>query len=168
MNAQPTDEATATVERTSDTELVVTRTVNGPPHLVFRAWTEPELFRRWWVPRSFPITLLSCEMDVRVGGGYRLEFGHEGSSVAFFGRYVEVTPPARLVWTNEEDGAGIQVTTVTFEDLDGRTRLTIHDQYPSKEALEAGSGSTEAMPEVLRQLDELLLDLTQDTGRVGA
>ncbi|MFN8518746.1 MAG: SRPBCC domain-containing protein [Chloroflexota bacterium] len=152
----------ATVERTSERELVVTRTVGAPPQVVFDAWTTPELFRRWWVPRSFPITLQSLEMDVRVGGGYRLVFGHEGATMEFFGRYLEVAPPSRLVWTNDEDDGGQTVTTVTFEARDGTTLLTIHDLYPSAEALEAGTGSTDAMPESLDQLEELLATLDGD------
>ena len=155
MNANDT-----IVDRTSERELVVSRTVNGPAHLVFEAWTKPELFERWWVPESFPISLLSCEMDARVGGGYRLVFGYEGSTMEFFGRYLEVTPPARLVWTNDE-ADGEQVTTVTFEETDGRTRLVLHDVYPSKEALDGAiaSGSTSGMPEALAQLDRLLITL---------
>ena len=148
-----------TIERTSGRELVVTRTFDGPPRLVFEAWTRPELMKRWWAPKSIGVPLLSCEMDVRVGGTYRLEFGREGSeSMAFVGRYLEVVPPSRLVWTNEEgeDGA---VTTVTFEDRDGRTLLTVHELYPSKEALEAGHGAEEGMPEQFEQLDELLATL---------
>src|SRR3954467_13565484 len=82
-----------TVERKSERELVVRRTVNGPARLVFEAWTKPELFQRWWVPKSFGLTLLSCEMDVRVGGQYRLVFRHGDSTMAFFGTYREVTPP---------------------------------------------------------------------------
>jgi len=149
-----------TVDRTSERELVVSRTVNGPAHLVFEAWTKPELFERWWVPESFPISLLSCEMDARVDGGYRLVFGYEGSTMEFFGRYLEVTPPSRLVWTNDE-ADGEQVTTVTFEETDGRTRLVLHDLYPSKEALDGAiaSGSTSGMPEALAQLDRLLITL---------
>jgi uncharacterized protein YndB with AHSA1/START domain len=156
----------ATVERTSERELVVTRAVNGPARVVFEAWTRPELFERWWAPKSFPISLLSCELDVRVGGGYRLVFGHEGSTMEFFGRYLEVTPPSRLVWTNDE-GDGETVTTVTFEDEDGRTRLTVHDRYPSKEALDEAiaSGSTSGMPESLEQLDELLVTLGASLGQ---
>lgn len=72
----------------------------------------------------------------------------------FFGTYLEVTPPTRLVWTNDEGDAGKTVTTVTFDETDGKTRVTVHDLYPSKEALE--SGSTAAMPEALEQLEELL------------
>lgn len=162
--SEPTATANdATVERRSERELVVTRTVNGPARIVFEAWTRPELFKRWWVPRSFPISLLSCEMDVRVGGGYRLVFGHEGSTMEFFGRYLEVTPHSRLVWTNDEGDAGGTVTTVTFEETEGRTLVVVHDLYPSKEAIE--SGSTSAMPEALEQLDELLADLGASTGR---
>jgi uncharacterized protein YndB with AHSA1/START domain len=148
------DATTSTaVERRSERELVVSRTVNAPASVVYEAWTKAELFQRWWVPKSFPITLLSCELDVRVGGRYRLVFGQEGSTMEFFGRYLEVTPPSRLVWTNDE-GEGETITTVTFEESGGRTLVTVHDLYPSKEALD--SGSTWAMPESLAQLDELL------------
>ena len=151
-------ETKGTVQRTSDRETVVTRTVNGPARLVFDAWTRSELLERWWTPKSFPIELLSCETDPRVGGTYKLTFGYEGSTFDFFGRYLEVTPPSRLAWTNDEGDEGGQVTTVTFEETDGRTRLVIHDLYPSKEALDAAiaSGSTSGMAEALGQLDELL------------
>src|SRR5690349_6527300 len=142
-------ETHGTVQRTSERETVVTRTVNGPARLVFDAWTRAELLERWWTPKSFPIELLSCETDPRVGGTYKLTFGYEGSTFDFFGRYLEVTPPTRLVWTNDEGDEGGQVTTVTFEETDGRTRLVIHDLYPSKEALDAAiaSGSTSGMAE---------------------
>lgn len=152
-----------TVERTSDREVVVTRTVNGPARLVFRAFTEADLFRQWWVPRSYGLNLLSCEMDVRVGGQYRLVFRHEESTMAFFGTYVEVTPHSRLVWTNDEGDAGVTVTTVTFSEVDGRTVVAIHDLYPTKEALDDATGSTGAMPEALDQLDELLATLGSTT-----
>lgn len=146
-----------TVERTSDLEVVVTRTFNAPPRMVFEAWTRPELFKQWWLPKSMGMTLLSCELDVRVGGRYRLAFG---GGVDFFGTYLEVTPPSRLSWTNEEAGGAGQVTTVTFEEADGSTRLVVHELYPSKEALDAaGTGAAEAMSETFEQLDELLLSL---------
>ena len=145
-----------TVERKSERELVVTRTFNGPARIVFEAWTKPELFRRWWVPKSSGVSLLSCEMDIRVGGRYRLEFGHPASEqpMAFFGRYLEVTPPSRLVWTNEESDDGA-VTTVTFEEKGGKTLLVLHELYPSKEALDAAiaSGSTSGFSETFEQLD---------------
>ena len=155
-----------TAERTSARELVVTRTFNAPARLVFEAWTKPELFKRWWVPTSFGLTLLSCEMDVRVGGGYRLEFGHPASEqpMAFFGTYTDVTPHARLVWTNEESPDGA-VTTVTFDEKAGITRVVVNDLYPSKEALDAAiaSESTGGFPEQFEQLDEILAALGGST-----
>jgi len=151
-----------TVERTSDRELVVTRTLDAPARIVFEAWTKPELFLRWWAPKSFGITFLSCEMDVRTGGSYRFVFGHPASEqpMAFFGRYIEVTPPSRLVWTNDEDEAGA-VSTATFEEKDGKTRVVVHDLYPSKAALDGAiaSGSTGAWPEQFEALDDLLTTL---------
>ena len=145
-----------TVQRKSDREVVVTRTFDAPARLVFEAWTKAELFKQWWVPRSYGLDLLSCEMDVRVGGEYRLVFRHEESTMAFFGTYLEVTPPSRLVWTNEEGDNGKTITTATFEEHAGSTLVVVHDLYPSKEALDASSGSTGAMPEAFDQLDELL------------
>jgi len=147
-----------TVERKSDREVVVTRTFNGPPRLVFEAWTKPELFKRWWVPKSIGVSLLSCEMDVRVGGKYRLVFASDAPKpMEFFGRYIEVTPHSRLAWTNDEGDEGGAVTTVTFEEKAGQTLLVMHDLYPSKEALDVGSGSLDGMPETFDQLDELLV-----------
>ena len=146
-----------TAGRTSDREVVVTRTFNGPARLVFKAWTTPELFKLWWVPRSMGMTLLSCDMDVRVGGKYKLVFA---PGVAFFGTYLEVTPNSRLVWTNEESGADGPMTTVTFEEKDGRTHLVLTELYPTKEALDAaGTGAADAMGEMFEQLDELLAQL---------
>jgi uncharacterized protein YndB with AHSA1/START domain len=156
-DAAPTKSQTA-VERLSERELVVTRTVNGPARLVFEAWTKADLFRQWWVPRSYGMTLLSCEMDARVGGGYRLVFPHDDSTMEFFGTYLAVTPHSRLVWTNEEGDGGVTVTTVTFDEIDGRTVVSVHNLYPSKEAADA-DGSTGALPESLDQLDELLVTL---------
>jgi uncharacterized protein YndB with AHSA1/START domain len=156
------------VERTSDQELVVTRTIDGPRELVFEAWTDAELFRQWWVPKSFGIQLLSCEIDARVGGGYRLTFDTgDAVPMAFFGRYLEVTPPARLVWTNEEGDGGTVVTTATFEADRGRTRLVVHDRYPSKEALDEAfaSGAINWNPETFDQLYELLGRLGTSTRR---
>lgn len=172
MNARRESEATpmknrTTVERKSEREIVVTRTFNAPARLVFEAWTRPELFKQWWVPKSMGMFLRSCEMDVRVGGGYRLVFGHDASQTAeFFGRYIEVTPHSRLVWTNEEGGDSGPVTTVTFEEKDGKTLLVLHELYPSKEALDAaGTGAADAMNETFEQLDELLVALGASVGR---
>jgi len=150
-----------TAERKSERELVVTRTFDAPARLVFEAWSKPELMKQWWAPKSFGITFVSCEADVRTGGKYRFVFAHPSSPepMAFFGRYLEVTPCSRLVWTNEEEGedAGA-VTTVTFEEKDGKTLLVMSDLYPSKEALDAAiaSGSTGGKDEMFEQLDTLL------------
>ena len=157
-----------TVERKSERELAVTRTINGPARIVFEAFTKAELFKRWWVPKSFGLTLLSCELDVRVGGTYRLVFRHEGSDMAFFGRYTEVTPNSRLVWTNDEGGDDGAVTTVTFEEAGGKTVVVLRDLYPSKEALDAAiaSGSTSGNSEAFDQLEELVVALGANSGRL--
>jgi uncharacterized protein YndB with AHSA1/START domain len=152
-----------TAERKSDRELVVTRTINGPARIVWEAWTKPELFKLWWVPKSAGVSLLSCEVDARVGGKYRLVFavGNDPSkTMAFFGRYIEVIPCSRLVWTNEEGDDGGAVTTLTLEEKGGKTLVVLHDLYPSKEALDAAiaSGAT-GMDETLEQLEELLVTL---------
>ena len=151
-----------TVERTSERELVVTRTFDSPARVVFEAWTRPELLMRWWVPESFGMTFVSCEVDARTGGTYRFVFSHPASEepMAFFGRYLEVTPPSRIVWTNEEDAEG-PVTTVTLEEKDGKTLLALHELYPSKQALDdalaAGSTGTGAAAEQCALLDEVLV-----------
>jgi len=170
MDARKENEQTATknrttVERKSERELVVTRTVNGPARIVFGAWSKPELFQRWWLPKSMGLSLLSCEMDVRTGGKYRLVIAHPAAPnpMEFFGRYIEVTPHSRIVWTNDEAAEGGSVTTVTFEEKAGKTLLVVHELYPSKEALEA-SGNVDAMPETLEQLEELLVTLGASVG----
>jgi uncharacterized protein YndB with AHSA1/START domain len=163
MNAAQGDQETR-IERASARELVVTRTFHGPAHLVFRAWTTPELFQRWWVPESAGMVMLACEMDVRTGGGYRLTFSHPNfpQPMDFFGKYIEVTPPTRLVWTNDEGEEEGAVTTVTFEDKDGYTQVVLHDLYPSEAALDEAmaSGATSGFSEQFDQLDAFLLTLT--------
>jgi uncharacterized protein YndB with AHSA1/START domain len=146
------------VQRKSDRELVVTRTFNAPAHIVFEAWSKPELFKQWWVPKSVGMSLVSCDMDIRTGGMYRLVFSHPAfdQPMAFFGTYKEVTPHKRIVWANEESDEGA-VTTVTFEENDGKTLVTFHELYPTTAALEeALAGSAEGLPEQFAQLDELL------------
>ncbi|ALL13985.1 SRPBCC family protein [Caulobacter henricii] len=147
------------VERKSDRELVVTRQFNAPPEIVFEAWSRPEIFQRWWVPKALGVPLRACEMDVRTGGGYRLEFGLDAANaMAFFGKYTDVVPPSRIVWTNEESGE-ITVTTVTFKDLGGKTLLTLSELYPNKEGCdEALQGSAAGLPIQFEQLDDLLAD----------
>jgi uncharacterized protein YndB with AHSA1/START domain len=156
-----------TVERKSDREVVVARTINGPARIVFEAFTRAELLQRWWVPKSMGMKLLSCEVDARVGGKYRLEFDVGGAEpAAFFGTYVEVKPYSRLAWTNEEGGESGSVTTVTFEERGGKTLLVLRESYPSKEALDAaGTGAAEAMFETFDQLDELLVALGESLGQ---
>jgi uncharacterized protein YndB with AHSA1/START domain len=156
-----------TVERKSDREVVVTRTINGSARIVFEAFTKAELFKRWWVPKSMGMTLLSCEMDARVGGKYRLAFDVGGTEpAAFFGTYVEVQPYSRLAWTNDEGGEGGSVTTVTFEEKGGKTLVVLRETYPSKEALDAaGTGAADAMVETFDQLDELLVALGESSGQ---
>ena len=147
------------VERRSDREFVATRTFDAPARLVYEAWRNPDLFRRWWVPASAGITLLSCEMDVRTGGRYRLEFSHPASEqpMAFFGRYLDVVPGERIVWTNEEGGDEGAMTTVTFEERDDKTLVTYSELYPTEAALdEAFAGSAEGLPMQFAQLDALL------------
>jgi uncharacterized protein YndB with AHSA1/START domain len=153
-----------TVERTSDREVVVTRTINGPARIVFEAFTKAELFKRWWVPKSLGMTLLSCELDARVGGKYRLVFDASPEPAAFFGTYVEVKPYSRLAWSNDEAGEGGPVTTVTFEEKNGKTLVVLRESHPSKEALDAaGTGAVEAMGETFDQLDELLVALGESS-----
>lgn len=156
-----------TVERTSDREVVVTRMFDAPARLVFEAWTTPELFREWWVPRSLGMTLRLCELDVRTGGSYRLVFGDDPANpMAFFGKYLDVVPNQRIVWTNEESGTDGSVTTVTFEEKNGKTTLVLSELYPTKEAFDAaGTGAQEAMTETFEQLDELLASLAATPAR---
>ncbi|HJR53115.1 MAG TPA: SRPBCC family protein [Gemmatimonadota bacterium] len=155
-----------TVERTSEREIVVTRTFNGPAHIVFEAWTRPELLKRWWTPPSFGISFVSCEADVRTGGTYRFVFSHPAfeQPMEFFGRYIEVTPHSRIVWTNEESADG-PISTVTFEEKDGKTLLALRELYPSKQALDdaiaSGSTGTSGASEQFELLDELLVTLVR-------
>jgi uncharacterized protein YndB with AHSA1/START domain len=146
-------------ERVSDREIVVRRSFDAGAGLLFKAWTTPELMMRWWAPASFGITFISAEMDVRVGGRYRFVFGHPAADkpAEFVGRYLEVVPDARLVWTNEESDDGA-VTTLTFTERDGRTEIVLRDLYPSKEALDAAieSGSTNGYDEQFAELDALI------------
>ena len=147
------------VERKSDREFVATRKFDAPARLVYKAWSDPALFQRWWVPEAAGMSLLSCEMDVRTGGKYRLVFSHPAfdEPMAFFGTYQDVVPEAHMVWTNEESGDEGAVTTVTFEERDGKTLVTYSERYPTAAALEdALAGSAEGLPGQFAQLDALL------------
>ena len=144
------------VERKSDREIAITRTFDAPARIVFEAWTRPELFKRWWVPKSMGMNLLSCELDVRVGGGYRLVFAHGDGEFAFFGKYLEVIPGSRLSWTNEENGEGGPITTVTFTEKNGKTLLVLTELHVSKQSLDDNLGFADGLRETFGQLDELL------------
>src|SRR6476469_1529701 len=167
MNARKDNDADTTKNRTivepkSEREIVVTRTFDAPARLVFKAWTTPELFKRWWIPKSMPLALLSYEADIRVGGGYRLVFDVDGTkTMAFFGKYIEVTPHSRIVWTNDESGEDGAITTVTLEEKGDRTLMVLHELYRSKEARDAAlaSGAYDGMGETFGQLDEVLVAL---------
>ena len=168
-NASDPKKYDTAVERKSDRELVVTRTFNGPAHVVFSAWTKPELLKRWWVPKSCGMSFVSCETDARTGGTYRFVFSHPSSEqpMSFFGRYIEVIPHARLVWTNDEGEEAGAVTTVTFEERGGETLVVMHDLYPSKKALDdaIASGATSGSGEQFEQLDQLLVALQAGVAR---
>jgi uncharacterized protein YndB with AHSA1/START domain len=151
-------DASTEVKRKSDRELIVTRTFHAPARIVFQAWSNPELFQRWWIPTTFGMRIVACEMEVRAGGSYRLEITPPGSDqpMAFFGRYLEVVQDERIVWTNEEAEGGA-VTTVMFKENNGMTELTLTERYPTSEALdEALEGSATALPDQFGQLEELL------------
>jgi uncharacterized protein YndB with AHSA1/START domain len=153
------------VERTTDRELTVKRRFNGPARLMYEAWTNPEVIQRWWVPKSFGAVFLSCEIDARTGGGYRFVFSHAAfkEPVAFFGKYLDVVPGSKLVWTNEEGGEGGPVTTVTFEERDGQTLVVTREAYSSKEALDeaiASGAAAGGQGESYEQLDELLIEMS--------
>jgi uncharacterized protein YndB with AHSA1/START domain len=150
-----------TVQRKSDCEVVVARTFDAPARLVFEAWTKADLFKQWWVPKSMGMTLRSCHLDVRVGGGYSLVFGDDSANtMEFFGKYLEVIPSSRLVWTNEEGGGAGSVTTLTLNEKNGKTEILLTERYATKEALDAaGTGAQEVMHETFGQLDQLLVTL---------
>jgi uncharacterized protein YndB with AHSA1/START domain len=159
MSLTANDLGATKVTRISDTEVEAVRLFDAPPHLVFRAWTTAELFQRWWAPKSIGVPMHVRELDVRVGGGYRIEFDGEGGQVwAFFGKYLEVIPNERIVWTNEEGGDTGPVSSVTLKEQDGKTLLTFHERYPTKEALDEGIGASEGLPEQFAQLAELLAE----------
>ena len=160
QTSEPEPKPVTTTDRRSDREVVITRTFDAPARIVFQAWTTPELLMKWWTPASFGITFISCEADVRSGGTYKFVMGHPSfdQPMAFHGRYLEVVPGKKIVWTNEEGGENGSVTTVTFEEKHGKTHLVLSDVHPSKAALDAEleSGAIGGYPEQFNQLDILL------------
>ncbi len=152
------------VQRKSEREVIISRTINAPARIVYEAWTKADLFSKWWIPKSVPMTLLSCEMDVRVGGQYRLNFKHGDGEMAFFGTYLEVTPNARIVWTNEEGGPDAPITTVTFEEQNGKTLVLVSERHPTKESLDEALATAlaDGMNEQFNQLDEFVVTIQTD------
>jgi uncharacterized protein YndB with AHSA1/START domain len=153
-----------------DLDIVIARAFNGPANVVFDAWTKPELVRRWWAPKSLAVSMVSCDAEVRAGGGYRYVLRHrDGGLFAFSGKYLEVTPPSRLVHTQvfEPTAAGANpddqaiVVTVTFDERDGRTHVVSHSVCPSKEVRDGiiASGMERGMRETMNQLEELVASL---------
>jgi len=153
------------VERLSDRELIIRRTFQARPHIVFGAMTRPELFKRWFAPQAMGATFVDCMFDVRVGGTYRYVFGRPGEpSAAFSGTYREVIDGKRLVYTQifeprVADGEG--VITATFEVQGTATRFTQRELYPSKAVLDfaLSSGMERGMRETLEQLETLVQSL---------
>jgi uncharacterized protein YndB with AHSA1/START domain len=154
-----------TVERTSDRELVISRTFEARARIVWDAWTRPELLKRWWAPRSLGVTLFSCEVDLRVGGRYRYVFGHTPEhAMAFSGTFTEIVACARLVCTQLFEpmaSAGEAIVAATFEERDGRTRVVQRALYPSKQSLDGAiaSGMEKGARATFEQLEELVAAL---------
>lgn len=151
--AKPTHPTT--VSRKGERELVVTRLIDAPVQAVFDAWTNADLFRQWWAPKSMGAIITACEIDARTGGGYRITFGEGAEAMSFFGQYVEVEAPRRLVWTNDEGEDG-PVTTVTFEDEGGCTRLVMSELYPGPVPEDALAGMQAMAGEQFGQLEGVL------------
>jgi uncharacterized protein YndB with AHSA1/START domain len=161
-NARGSEDKGTVIERRSDRELVLTRTFNAPAEMIYDAWTEPELLKRWWAPRSLGVSLFSCEADARVGGSYRFVFGKDpNDTMAFSGKYLEISPHSRIVCTQIFEpmrSAGEAIVTALFEERDGKTRLEVRQLFPSKEALDGAvaSGMERGMRETYEQLEELV------------
>lgn len=155
-----------TLRLEGDREIVIERTFNAPARIVFDAWSQPELVERWWAPRSRGVAVVQIVATVRTGGSYRYVLSHRDRQFAFSGAYIEVTPPARLVYTQifEPAAGGAQpgdaeiVVTVTFDERDGRTRVRSHTQCLSAEVRDGiiASGMEHGMRETMEQLEELV------------
>ena len=158
-----------TMELKGDREIVIERTFNGPAHIVFDAWTRPELVARWWAPTQRGVSVVRCDADVRVGGRYRYHLRHAHGEFAFSGEYVDVTPPARVVYTEifEPTASGAQpgdvavTVTVTFTERGGQTHVVSHSQCPTPHVRDAiiASGMESGMRETMDQLEMLVESL---------
>lgn len=151
-----------TLERESDREIVIRRSFDAPAGIVFGALTNPDLVRRWWAPRSLGVSVVSVEIDVRVGGKYRHVLRHDGGGdVGFSGEYLDIVPPRRLVYTQIYEPmaeAGEVVVTVSLDERDGRTHLVLHERWPSKGALDGALATNmeRGFSETMDQLEQLV------------
>ena len=157
-----TSSGTATVTLPGDEQILITREFDAPRHLVYRAWTEPELVKRWWSGERGEMTI--AEIDLRVGGGWRyVMVTDEGFEVAFHGEYREIVPNERIVSTEVYEGMpeGEALNTVTFTEMDGRTTLTVLVEHASKEARDAhiDSGMETGMQEGMDLLEQVAVSL---------
>jgi uncharacterized protein YndB with AHSA1/START domain len=163
-NDEPTQKRTI-LERRSDRELVLTRTIHGPARLVFDAYTKPELLKRWWAPASMGVSMFSCEIDPRVGGRYRYAYGRDPKQqMAFSGTFTEVVPHERLVCTSlfeQMPAAGEAIVTTTFTERDGKTVVVLHQLFPSKQVMDGAiaAGMENGMRITMDQLEELVVAL---------
>jgi len=146
----------------ADREIVITRLLNAPRELVFKAWTDRELIRQWWGPRGFTTT--THEMDVRPGGVWRfIMHGPDGTDYDNRIVYVEIVEPERLVYNHGGDDGAVQFrATVTFVEQGGKTALTMHSLFPSAEerdrvvreyhAIEGGKQTLDRLEEYLARI----------------
>jgi uncharacterized protein YndB with AHSA1/START domain len=157
-----TSSGTAKVTLPADDQILITREFDAPRHLVYRAWTTPDLVRRWWSGERGEVT--SAEIDLRVGGTWRyVMVAHGGFEVAFHGEYREIVPDERIVCTEVYEGMpdGEALTTATFAEADGRTTLTMLVEHTSKEDRDAhiDSGMEGGMQEAMDRLEQVAVSL---------
>ena len=160
-----TSSGTATVTLPTDEQILITREFDAPKHLVYKAWTTPELVRRWWHANRGEMTV--CEIDLRVGGTWRYVMIAEGAfEVGFHGVYREIVPNERLVSTEVYEGipdadAHAAVDTLTLTEVEGRTILTILVEHPTKEGRDAhiNSGMEAGMQDAMDLLEEVAVSL---------
>jgi len=160
-----TSSGTATVTLPTDTQILITREFDAPKHLVYRAWTTPELVRRWWHANRGEVTL--AEIDLRVGGMWRyVSRSEDGFEVGFHGEYREIVPNERLVTTEVYEGIPdadehAALDTLTLTESDGRTTLTVLVEHPTKEGRDAhiNSGMEAGMQDAMDLLEEVAVSL---------
>jgi len=157
-----TSSGTATVTLPTDEQILITREFDAPKHLVYKAWTTPDLVRRWWSAKRGTVTI--AEIDLRVGGAWRyVMVTDDGFEVAFHGEYREIVPNERIVSTEVYEGMpeGEALNTLTLTEVDGRTTLTILAQHASKELRDAviDSGMEAGMQDAMELLEQVAVSL---------